>query len=282
MKQLILVIVTLVCTLEMVSAQQRTLVTGKVTDAATGEELIGVNVARKGSSAGTITDMDGNYTLEAVNLQTDILVFSYVGYVTTEIPVQGHRKIDVQLKEETKLLTELVVVGYGAQKKESVVGSISTINNKALVSVPVSNISQSIAGKIAGVQVVQSSGEIGSDVADIYIRGRSTWNDATPLYVVDGIVRSEFAKIDPNEIESFNVLKDASATAVYGVKGANGVIIITTRRGALGKPKISATVQTAITQPINIPQPLGAYDASNLAYLQDWGQYKNQIGRAHV
>jgi len=94
MKQLILVIVTLVCTLEMVSAQQRTLVTGKVTDAATGEELIGVNVARKGSSAGTITDMDGNYTLEAVNLQTDILVFSYVGYVTTEIPVQGHRKID--------------------------------------------------------------------------------------------------------------------------------------------------------------------------------------------
>ena len=276
MKQLILVIVTLVCTLEMVSAQQRTLVTGKVTDAATGEELIGVNVARKGSSAGTITDMDGNYTLEAVNLQTDILVFSYVGYVTTEIPVQGHRKIDVQLKEETKLLTELVVVGYGAQKKESVVGSISTINNKALVSVPVSNISQSIAGKIAGVQVVQSSGEIGSDVADIYIRGRSTWNDATPLYVVDGIVRSEFAKIDPNEIESFNVLKDASATAVYGVKGANGVIIITTRRGALGKPKISATVQTAITQPINIPQPLGAYDASNLAYLQDWGQYKNR------
>lgn len=276
MKQLILVIVTLVCTLEMVSAQQRALVTGKVTDAATGEELIGVNVARKGSSAGTITDMDGNYTLEAVNLQTDILVFSYVGYVTTEIPVQGHRKIDVQLKEETKLLTELVVVGYGAQKKESVVGSISTINNKALVSVPVSNISQSIAGKIAGVQVVQSSGEIGSDVADIYIRGRSTWNDATPLYVVDGIVRSEFAKIDPNEIESFNVLKDASATAVYGVKGANGVIIITTRRGALGKPKISATVQTAITQPINIPQPLGAYDASNLAYLQDWGQYKNR------
>lgn len=276
MKQLILLILTLVCTLEMVSAQQRISITGKVTDAATGEELIGVNVSRKGSSVGTITDIDGKYTLEAVNLQTDVLVFSYVGYEKMELPAQGRRTIDVQLSEETKILSELVVVGYGAQKKESVVGSISTINNKALVSVPVSNISQSIAGKIAGVQVVQSSGEIGSDVADIYIRGRSTWNDATPLYVVDGIVRTEFAKIDPNEIESFNVLKDASATAVYGVKGANGVIIITTRRGAQGKPKISATVQTAVTEPINIPQPLGAYDASSMAYLQDWGQYKNR------
>ena len=134
MKQLILVIVTLVCTLEMVSAQQRTLITGKVTDAATGEELIGVNVARKGSVSGTITDIDGNYTLEAVNLQTDILVFSYVGFEKVEVPVKGRKTIDLQLKEETKVLSELVVVGYGAQKKESVVGSIATINNKLLVS----------------------------------------------------------------------------------------------------------------------------------------------------
>lgn len=276
MKRIILLLLTIVCTLEMVSAQQRIIITGKVTDAATNEELIGVNVSRKGSSAGTITDIDGNYTLEVANLQSDVLVFSYVGYETKEIPVQGRRKIDIQLNEETKILSELVVVGYGAQKKESVVGSISTISNKALVSVPVSNISQSIAGKISGVQVVQSSGEIGSDVADVYIRGRSTWNNATPLYVVDGIVRTEYAKIDPNEIESFNVLKDASATAVYGVKGANGVIIITTRRGLQGKPKISATVQTAVTEPINIPQPLSAYDATSMAYLQDWGQYKNR------
>jgi TonB-linked SusC/RagA family outer membrane protein len=276
MKRLYIIIIYSICMIGFIQAQQRSNITGKVTDAISGEELIGVNVTIKGTNQGTITDVQGNFNIESANPQRDILVFSYVGYEPTELPLQGRRQVDVKMKEEARVLSELVVVGYGAQKKESVVGSISSINNKALVSVPVSNISQSIAGKIAGIQVVQSSGEIGSDVADIFIRGRSTWNNASPLYVVDGIVRTEFAKIDPNEIETFNVLKDASATAVYGVKGANGVIIITTRRGAQGKPKISATAQTAVTQPINIPQPLGAYDATSLAYLQDWGLYKNR------
>lgn len=258
-----------------VQAQQMQKITGKVTDSKTGEELIGVNVTIKGSTKGTITNFNGNFSIEASNAN-DILVFSYVGYVQMEEPINSRNEINVQLSEKSKELSEVVVVGYGSQRKESVIGSISSINNKSLVSVPVSNISQSVAGKIAGIQVVQSSGEIGSDVAEIYVRGRSTWNDASPLYVVDGIVRTEFAKIDPNEIETFNVLKDASATAVYGVKGANGVIIITTKRGSLGKPKISVTAQTAITQPINIPQPLGAYDATSLAYLQDWGQFKTR------
>ena len=276
MKRLYIIIIYSICMMGFIHAQERTYISGKVTDAVSGEELIGVNITIKGTSQGTITDVRGSFNIESSNLQRDILVFSYMGYEPTEVPIQGRRQIEVRMKEATKVLSELVVVGFGAQRKESVVGSISSINNKALVSVPVSNISQSLAGKIAGIQVVQSSGEIGSDVADIFIRGRSTWNNATPLYVVDGIVRTEFAKIDPNEIETFNVLKDASATAVYGVKGANGVIIITTRRGALGKPKISVTAQTAVTQPINIPQPLGAYDATNLAYLQDWGQYKNR------
>ena len=214
--------------------------------------------------------------MDVSNLTNDILVFSYIGYGSVIEPVKNRQNLTIQMGAADQQLNEVVIVGYGTQKKQSVIGSISSINNKTLVTAPVSNISQSLAGKLSGIQVVQSSGEIGGDVADIYVRGRATWNDATPLYVVDGIVRAEFAKIDPNEIESINILKDASATAVYGVKGANGVIIITTKRGVSGKPKISITAQTAVTEPINIPQPLGAYDATSLRYLADWGQFSSR------
>jgi TonB-linked SusC/RagA family outer membrane protein len=259
-----------------ISAQQGRKVTGKVTDFKTGEELIGVNVTIKGTTKGTVTDFSGNYSLEITNASTDVLVFSYVSFETVEEQLNNRLVVNVKMTDDSKELSEVVVVGYGSQRKESVIGSISSINNKTLVSTPVSNISQSLSGKLAGIQVVQSSGEIGGDVADIYVRGRATWNNAAPLFVVDGIVRAEFAKIDPNEIETINILKDASATAVYGVKGANGVIIITTKRGSLGKPKISVTAQTAITEPINIPTPQGAYDATNLQYLADWGQFRSR------
>lgn len=276
MKKIIFLTLTALFVLLPLYAQQSRKVSGKVIDMKTGEELIGVNVMIKGSTKGTISDINGNFALEVPNPNADELTFSYVGYDVLTIPVNNRTIINVQLSDANKQLNEVVVVGYGAQKKESVIGSISSINNKTLVSIPVSNISQSLTGKLAGIQVVQSSGEIGGDVADIYVRGMATWNNASPLFVVDGIVRAEFAKIDPNEIETINILKDASATAVYGVKGANGVIIITTKRGSLGKPKISFTAQTAITEPINIPRPLGAYDATNLQYLADWGQYKSR------
>ena len=255
-------------------AQQSRKVSGKVVDLKTGEELIGVAVMEKGTTKGTVTDFSGNYSLDVTKTGTEVLVFSYIGYEPIQETVGDRTTIDVKLSTSDQQLDEVVVVGYGTQKKESVIGSISSINSKTLVSVPVSNISQALSGKLSGIQVVQSSGEIGGDVADIYVRGMATWNNASPLFVVDGIVRAEFAKIDPNEIETINILKDASATAVYGVKGANGVIIITTKRGAMGKPKISVTAQTAITQPINIPEPLGAYDAMSLQYLADWGQYR--------
>jgi len=276
MKKIIFLTLTALFVLLPLYAQQSRKVSGKVIDMKTGEELIGVNVMIKGSTKGTITDINGNFALEVPNPTTDVLTFSYVGYDVLNIPVNNRTNINVQLSDANKQLNEVVVVGYGAQKKESVIGSISSINNKTLVSIPVSNISQSLTGKLAGIQVVQSSGEIGGDEADIFVRGMATWNNASPLYVVDGIVRAEFAKIDPNEIETINILKDASATAVFGVKGANGVIIITTKRGSLGKPKISFTAQTAITEPINIPRPLGAYDATSLQYLADWGQYKSR------
>jgi TonB-linked SusC/RagA family outer membrane protein len=247
-----------------IQAQQVLEVKGKVIDSNTKESFIGVTVVIKGTTIGTVTDYNGDYTLNIPEKEGQILLFSFIGYETIEEPVNGRNRINVELSESTQLLGDVVVVGYGVQKKESVVGSISSIDNKTLVSSPTSNLSQSIAGKLAGVQVVQSSGEIGSDEAELYIRGMATWNDASPIYVVDGIMRTEFSKIDPNEVASINILKDASATAVYGIKGANGVIIVTTKRGSIGKPKISFTVQNAITEPIRIPQPLGAYDAMSL------------------
>ena len=276
MKRTIILFISFALVVLYANAQTGKALRGKVVDAKTGESLIGVNVTVKGTSKGTITDFDGNYTLEVDPTQNPTLVFSYIGYVNSEIKTDGRAVVNVEMSENTKELTEVVVVGYGVQKKESVIGSISSINNKTLVGSPVTNISQSLAGKLSGVQVVQSSGEVGGDVADVYVRGVATWNNATPLYIVDGIVRAEFAKIDPNEIESVNILKDASATAVFGVKGANGVIIITTKRGKEGKPQVSFTAQTALTQPVRIPQPLGAYDAVSLMYLQDWGQFKSR------
>ncbi len=275
-KTIFLTLMTLLVFMLSLQAQQTRKVSGKVVDLKTGETLIGVSIIIKGSTKTTITDYDGNYSIEVPDIANDTLVFSYIGYQAMQEPVNNRKYITVQLNSADQQLSEVIIIGYGTQKKQSVIGSISSISNKTLVTAPVSNISQSLAGKLSGIQVVQSSGEIGGDIADIYVRGRATWNNATPLYVVDGIVRAEFAKIDPNEIESINILKDASATAVYGVKGANGVIIITTKRGVTGKPKISVTAQTAITEPINIPQPLGAYDATSLQYLADWGQYRNR------
>lgn len=261
------------------SAQPSHKVTGRVTDAKTDEAIVGVTVVVKGTTRGTLTNFDGEFVID-VPVANEILQFSFIGYESHEEAIDNRSTINIQLKETSKQLEDVVVVGYGIQRKESVVGSISTIDNKLIVSVPATNISQTLAGKLSGIQVVQSSGEVGNDVADIYVRGMATWNNATPLYVVDGIVRTEFSKIDPNEIETINILKDASATAVFGVKGANGVIIITTKRGAIGKPKISITAQDAITQPINIPQPLSAYDAMCLQYLADWGQYNTRTPQA--
>lgn len=246
--------------------QQYHRVTGVVRDARTGETLIGVNIVIKGTLTATTSGTDGSYRINAPDSR-GILQFSYIGYQMREESIGGRTVINVELSEDRKTLEEVVVVGYGTQKKESVVGSISSINNKALVSIPVSNITQSIAGKLSGVQVVQTSGEIGRDEADIFIRGQATYGNSNPLIVVDGIIRDGFAQIDPNEIQTMSILKDASATAVFGVKGANGVIIITTKRGIEGKPQISFTAQTAITIPTRIPQPLDSYRSALLANL---------------
>ena len=234
--------------------------TGTVIDAKTGEPLIGVSVAIKPINGGTTTDIDGKFSVTLRKADT-ALVFSYLGYKSITILPKGENNILVRLKENSKTLDEVVVVGYGTQKKESMVGSISTIKAKALVSIPASNLTQALAGKAAGVSIVQSSGEIGRDEANIYIRGIATFSsqNATPLIVVDGIIRESFSQIDPNEVESINILKDASATAVFGVKGANGVIIVTTKRGVTGKAQVSFTAQTAMNVPMRLHTPIDAY-----------------------
>jgi TonB-linked SusC/RagA family outer membrane protein len=255
---------------------QSIVVRGSVFDSETKEPLIGVNVYVLGTNGGTISNSAGKFTLNVSSVQGLRLQFTYLGYEKKEVTLGNENTfIEVALNEQSNLMDEVVVVGYSTQKKESVVGAIAAINNKELVKVPVANISQALAGKLAGVQIVQPSGEVGRDEAEIYVRGLPTYNDASPLILVDGIVRQSFSQIDPNEIESVSVLKDASATAVFGVKGANGVIIVTTRRGNTGKLNVSFSANYSITQPQRIPNPLHAYETASLINVQRYAQMKN-------
>ncbi len=239
-------------------AQSKT-VTGVVMDN-TGETVIGASIVEKGTTNGTITDFDGNFTL-TVSDENAVLQISYIGYTTQEIPLAGKTSINVTLHEDSEMLEEVVVVGYGTQKKESVVGAISQVSSKDLLSTPSANVSQAIAGKIPGVITSQTSGAPGSDDTQIYIRGRATFaGDAQPLILVDGIER-EFSQIAPDDIETISVLKDASATAVYGVRGANGVMLITTKRGKEQKPEVSLTANWQIQSPTRKDTYLNSYQS---------------------
>ncbi len=242
-------------------AQSKT-VTGVVIDT-TGETVIGASIVEKGTTNGTITDFDGNFTL-TVSDENAVLQISYIGYTTQEISLTGKTSINVTLLEDSEMLEEVVVVGYGTQKKESVVGAISQVSSKDLLSTPSANVSQAIAGKIPGVITSQTSGAPGSDDTQIYIRGRATFaGDAQPLVLVDGIER-EFSQIAPDDIETISVLKDASATAVYGVRGANGVMLITTKRGKEQKPEVSLTANWQIQSPTRKDTYLNSYQSVTL------------------
>ena len=240
-------------------AQQRQ-VTGIVKDK-TGEPIIGASVLEKGSTNGVITDLDGNFKLTVSNAVKAVLQISYVGYKTQEISVNGKTLLEVVLKEDTELLDEVVVVGYGAQKKESVVGAISQVSSKELLASPAANVSQAIAGKIPGVITTQTSGAPGQDDTKINIRGRATFaGDGSPLILVDGVERT-FSQIAPDDIETISVLKDASATAVYGVRGANGVMLITTKRGRDQKPEVNLTANWQIQSPTRSDTYLDSYQS---------------------
>lgn len=241
-----------------VSAQSR-IITGTVTDSK-GETLIGVGVTVKNSKTTSQTDLNGKFSIK-VDAPKPILVFTYVGFQTLELPATGS-VVNVKMQEDNKSLNEVVVVGYGTQSKPTITGSISSISGKEILRAPVSNIVNALAGRATGITTTQRSGEPGRDVADIYIRGIATFapGNATPLILVDGVPRDGIATIDPYTIESLNILKDASATAVFGVRGANGVILITTKTGVSGKPQFSFSSNLALQNPIRLPKQLNSYD----------------------
>ncbi len=213
-------------------------VTGKVVDN-TGEVLPGVGVIIKGTSTGGITDINGNFTIKVTDIQKDILVFSFVGMATREIQLKGQTTLEVTMEPQYEMLDELVVVGYGTMKKKDLTGSVASVSSKQIKDIPLSSTAQAITGRLAGVQITTSEG---SPDADITIRvrgGGSITQDNSPLYIVDGFPVENLGDIAPSDIESIDVLKDASSTAIYGSRGANGVINITTKSGKGGKTRVT-------------------------------------------
>ena len=227
--------------------------------------LIGVGVVVAGSRQGSVTDLDGKVVID---VQPDgVLEVSCLGYETVQVPVSGQKSITVVLQEESVLLDDVVVVGYGVQKRETVTGSISQVSGKDLIKSPVGNISNALVGRVSGLSSVQTSGEAGYDETTIRIRGVGTYNgDQNPLVVIDGVIRDMAAlnMLNPNDIEGMNVLKDASATAVYGVRGANGVIIVSTKRGRAGRAKVSLSANFGLTTPTTLISLVDSYDYAQL------------------
>jgi len=232
---------------------QQVTVKGTVTDASTGQTMTGVNIQVKGTTIGNISDVNGEYSIPSAVDQNAILVFSFIGYISQEIPVAGKTVINVALASETKGLEEVVVIGYGTAKKATITGSISTIQGDKLNVSPSINFSNSLAGRIKGLVAVTRSGEPGNDAAILRIRGSNTLGDNSPLIVVDGIANRSLESINSADIENITVLKDASA-AIYGAQAANGVILITTKRGLAGKPEITITLNQGLSMPTVIPK----------------------------
>lgn len=260
--------ILLVCVCLYMDAQSRAPIVGRVSDVK-GEWMIGVSILEKGTSNGVITDINGQYSISTSSAQPTLVV-SYIGYKTQEVRVGKKNVVDIVLEEDVSALDEVVVVGYGQQRKVSVVGSQSSIKMSD-IKVATGDISSAIAGRIPGVVTIQRSGEPGKSGSEIWIRGISTFTSSSPLVLVDGVERT-FNQLDPEDIESFTILKDASATAVYGVRGANGVILIKTKPGRVGKPQFSVDYYegvTMLTKQVKLANPYQYMDAANEAYNND-------------
>ncbi|RED45752.1 SusC/RagA family TonB-linked outer membrane protein [Seonamhaeicola aphaedonensis] len=246
-------------TVANLQAQEK--ISGVVKDVG-GIPLPGVSILQKGTTRGASTDFDGNYTLELTSGQKT-LVFSYLGFKTVEIQVNNRTTIDVTMEEDIASLDEVVVIGYGTQKKESVVGAITQIKGESLqeLNSGITNVEEALQGNLPGVTAIQGSGVPGRNDMQIFIRGQASWNGSgQPLILVDGAPR-DIDNIDFNDIENLSVLKDASATAVFGVQGANGVILITTKRGQKGKAQLSLQANTTLKFVSKLPEKLGVFDA---------------------
>lgn len=259
-KKLFRCILLLLLCIGWASAARAELVSGTVVDD-TGEPLVGVSVILEGTQRGVATDLDGQYSLQVPSLQKATLHFSYVGTVSQSIKVKGRRVVNVTMASDTEVLEEVVVVGYGQQKKASVVGAITQATGETLAKAGgVSSVGAALTGNLPGVVTMQSSGMPGDEDPKIVIRGATSWNSTDPLILVDGIERP-MSSVDIGSVQSVSVLKDASATAVYGVKGANGVILITTKRGAEGRAKISVGMNATAKLVSKLPGTLGSPEA---------------------
>ncbi|GGG73561.1 SusC/RagA family TonB-linked outer membrane protein [Parapedobacter pyrenivorans] len=256
------------------SLYAQVVVTGTVTSE-DNSPISGVSVQVVGTTGGTTTSDNGTYTISVPDANA-VLAFSFVGYSSQEITVGTQRVINVTLLGSATELEEAVIVGYGTQKKASVVAAISTMDAAGLRQTPASNIGIALAGRLPGLTAIQRSGVPGGEMMEFYIRGRSTVNGQQPLILVDGVPR-DFTALDPREVATISVLKDASATAVYGVRGANGVILITTRRGHSGKPIIDLTAEQTWQAPTRMPQMANAYDYALLR-----NQVEEQNGRQSI
>jgi TonB-linked SusC/RagA family outer membrane protein len=230
---------------------------GNVSDASNNQRLPGVSVKVKGSNRGTITDVDGNFSISVD--ENDILQFSFLGYDTFEEPLKGKSFLNVRMQPSIgKKLNEVVVVGYGSQKKTSTTAAVSTINTQEIAQKPVVNVTNSLVGRASGLIVTQNSGEPGFDGSNIQIRGTGSIGRSTALTIVDGVVR-DFSRIDPNTIATITILKDAAAVAPYGVAGANGVVLITTKQGKAGKPLLTYNGYYGIQNPTRVPTFVNSY-----------------------
>lgn len=237
-------------------------ITGKVTDE-NGEVLPGVSVIVKGTTLGTTTDENGSYQLQLSDVASPVLIFSFVGYLSQENVVGNNSIIDIRLKADTKALEEVVVVGYGTQKKISVNGAVASISTKEIRQSPAANLAVTLAGRLPGLTALQRSGEPGRDNTLLYLRGRGTLNGQNPIILVDGVER-DLTYIDPNEVENITILKDASSTALFGVRGANGVILVTTKRGTSDKPRITLTAERGVQDFTRSPSVVNSYDWARL------------------
>lgn len=237
-------------------------ITGVVVDAA-GVPLIGVNVLEKGTTNGTITDFDGKFSLNVSSPNAKLLI-SYIGYVSQEVSVPKNGELKVVLKEDTETLEEVVVVGYGTQKKANLSGSVSSVDSEQLQNRPIQNVSSGLQGLMPGVTITGTNGAPGMDSGSIRVRGTGTLNSASPYILIDGVESETMSDLDPNDIASISVLKDAASAAIYGSKAANGVILITTKRGSTGKPKISYSGYISFQNTTETIDRLSSYEYASM------------------
>ena len=264
LRHLMPIVLTTFIAMSAIAQTQYINLTGKVVDKES-KSLRGVSVVVKGTSIGTQTDINGKFLLK-VPSTAKYLIFSFLGMKSQEIAISGRRNLDVVLDDNLSNLADVVVVGYGKQKAVTVTGAISSVSGAELIKSPVANISNMLVGRVSGLSALQSGGEPGQDASGLHVRGVGTLNGSSPLIVIDGIQQptenslTVFNAMDPNEVQNITVLKDASATAVYGIRGANGVIIVTTKRGASGKLKVGFSANYGKIQAVSLLKTASSYE----------------------